>query len=210
MAEIGYTASPSAPLSDPNFVFFNGFNKCATTALHVLCRDSGIRSCHWRVSETRFLARIMQTNMAHARRPFFGLEECVAFSDMTYCDDTLLLDRCLWFREIYRAYPEAYYILNTRPVDHWVRSRMMHASVFGSFAARAAKATAMTMDELRDSWRRVFTQHHAEVEAFFADTPRFLRFNIETQPIDDLVTFLAPHHTIDTQFWGRRNVTRAS
>jgi hypothetical protein len=200
--------NPFDPLRGDDFIFFIGFNKCGTTSLHGLLVASGIPAYHWRARPGQNLARVMQMNRALGRRPFFGLEDAVGFSDMTFADKSMFIEGCLNFEELHRAYPDAYFVLNTRPEENWIRSRLKHGG--GSLLARTRAATGLGHEDLVESWTQLFRNHHARVEAHFKGHPRFLRFDIENDPVTRLAAFVAPRFALDERKWRKLNSTRAT
>ncbi|NKX44094.1 glycosyltransferase family 2 protein [Roseicyclus persicicus] len=200
--------TPFEPLHGDDFIFFIGFNKCGTTSLHGLLIGSGIAAHHWQARGRKNLAQVMQMNRALGRRPFFGFEKVVGFSDMTYADRGMFLEGCLHFDELHRAYPDAYFVLNTRPEDRWIRSRLNHGD--GSLLARTMAATGLSREEIVESWTQLFRAHHARVESHFKGHPRYLRFDIENDPVSSLAGFLAPRFELDISKWQKLNSTRAT
>jgi hypothetical protein len=198
--------SPYEPNDGSDFIFFIGFNKCGTTSFHKLLTGSGIPSVHWRISPQESLARTMMSNLALGYRPFLQYEGYVGFSDLAFSDDTIYVEGCRLFREIHRYYPEAYFVLNTRDEDGWIRSRLAHQN--GRIIGHVTAATGLSEDEVIDGWRAVFRRHHDEVESHFNDCPRYLRFDIETDDISDFAKLVEPNFTIDTTHWRKANRNR--
>jgi hypothetical protein len=55
-------------------------------------------------------------------------------------------------------------------------------------------------------WSDQWDWHHAAVTGYFAAKPgRLLVFDIETDPVDKLVTFFEGSFQLAPQRWGRRN-----
>lgn len=188
-------------------VIFIGLNKCGTSSMHYFCQKSGMSAVHWKFYDRKFIALVMLNNIALGRRPFEGYEHRQVFSDLSYADTQLYVEGVRFFRELHAAYPDAYFILNTRSLDRWIASRSAHETEDGSLLARVQAATDLSEDEIVADWRRLFETHHTEVRAHFAGYDRFLEFNIETDAPERLVDFLAPVHKLDLKNWIRRNKT---
>lgn len=187
-------------------IFAIGFNKCGTASLAQLLAKNGIRTVHWvyrRQDETVNIALAIHHNIAVGRRALAGVDNFTGYTDLNYITDEVIIEACRYYPAIYQNNRQAYYILNTRNVDRWIRSRFGH----GNFAARYAKALGCPDDEsLAALWRHQFERHHEEVRAFFARRPsKFLEFDIEADDPQKLADFLAPHHPIDIAHWVNRN-----
>ena len=190
-------------------VFFIGPNKCGTTSLHRLFQAAGIPALHWRTREPRYLALTMVNNMSLGRRPFAGLDhDHVAFSDLFYAGATTYLEGFRRFRAIHAAYPDAFFVLNTRPVEDWLRSRCAHVSAQkGAMLDRVTQATGLGRDAVVAAWRAMFETHHAEVRRHFGNHRRFLEFDISRDDPQRLVDFFAPVHALDARAWARYKAT---
>ena len=164
-------------------VFCVGFNKTGTTTLHWILGDQlSYRSAHkpgwtdWSITKNRH-----------------RLDEFDAFSD----------GGCASIRNLDDLYPEALFVLNTRPLKHWVLSR--HKAVERS---RAAVRWALTkyiplgfvariinrwvLDNREQAvmrWIRIRNSYHEHVIRYFSDRGgKLLVVNIEE---DDLGSQLA-------------------
>lgn len=188
-------------LSGPKIILI-GLNKTATLAFHELFVGSGIPSVHWRDDRERYLAHAVLTNHALDLPPFHGFD-ALAFTDISFASDRWVIEGARFFRRFHTAYPDAFFILNTRPVDAWLASRAAHAS--GTFLRRCAKAAGCSTQDVLDGWRRLHTLHEAEVTAHFAGHERFLRFDISRDDPRQIADFLAPTHAIDTAHWAFHN-----
>ncbi len=156
------------------------------------------------------MAHVLLNNLSLGRRPFEGYEDTVAFSDVSYADTQLYVEGCRFFRQLHAAYPDAFFVLNTRNVDAWLKSRGAHHSLDGSLMKRVLSAGNLSVEDTTAGWRRMFEDHHAEVRAHFAESDRFLEFNIETDDPQVFVEFLQPTYELDLTHWGQRNKTRGA
>lgn len=190
---------------DPKIILV-GLNRCGTTSLHKLFTQSGVASVHWQDEAGRNIARVMMTNIGTGRKPLDGFGATRAFCDIAHLSGDVLIDGGRLFRVLHAAYPDAYFLLNTRRVEDWVSSRARHAR--GSYLTRTCKATGLTAEQVQATWRRLFTTHIDEVTAYFADAPRFMHFDIDTDHPEALGDWLAPDFDIDPAFWGHHNANR--
>ena len=155
-------------------VFCIGFNKTGTTTLHrILSEQLSYRSAHkagwtdWSITKNRE-----------------RLDEFEAFSD----------GGCASVRNLDELYPNAVFILNTRPLKHWVLSR--HKAVARSrravhwaltkyvplgFLARIINRWVLDNRERAVmGWIRIRNSYHEHVIRYFSDrTGKLLVVNIE-------------------------------
>lgn len=197
-------------------VFVIGFNKTATTTIHDFFVANGYKSAHWKVDRFTYLAKVMVSNAMSYRPILSGISRFDVYSDMNYVEDDLVLEANYLFREIYDQHPEAYFLLNTRDMDAWIRSRSEHArpgpdGVDRSFIKRASKAYNQDDAGTIDVWKNAHLKFHSEVRGFFGQHAgaRFLDFNINTDGPDKLIDWLKPDYTLDAGKWGKSNVTPA-
>ncbi len=188
--------------TDPKIILI-GLNRCATTSFHKLFQDSGIPSVHWVDQQGDNLAHRMMTNIAMGRKPLDGFGAVRAFTDISFVNARFMLDGTRFFRELHAAYPDAYFLLNTRDVDDWIASRARHGN--GGYLERCCKANSQTADEVKQDWRRMYDVHQAEVQEYFAGNPRFLRFDIDRDTPQAIVDWLSPDFDVNIAHWGHHN-----
>lgn len=178
----------------PKRLFFIGFNKTATSALHMMLIASGIRAIHGsgngklfgRSEEERALIphamQHIQSNLMAGNDPIAGLGNFDAFLDLTLGTD----DLCTQFKAFHTHHPDAVFVLNTRPEDSWIASRSGHKKS----VAEAAEHHKVTPDAVPAIWRRQFRDHHTSVRTHFAGVSTFLEWQLG-KPVSDLTDFLA-------------------
>ena len=88
-------------------VFCVGFNKTGTSSLHAYFQHHGMRSMHNLIWQEA-------THYLGPKRLATFLKQYDAYSDGEMAN----------IERIYELYPEAYYILNVRELDSWVKSRI--------------------------------------------------------------------------------------
>jgi len=187
-------------------IFFIGFNRCGTTALHRMLARSGVNSMHFRVRNGPHLTSVMFNNFSLNRPLIAGLEEYEAFSDMNLQRKGLFLEGHRLFRQLHGDYPSSYFILNTRDRERWIESRRNHAAPGGTMVDYVRGVTGQSADEVLTQWRVQWDAHHAEVEAYFVEQDaRFLKFDIEADSVSRLAEFLAEDVALNTDQWKRRN-----
>lgn len=187
-------------------IFIVGFNKCGTTSLHVFFQRNGLRvTKSGRSKPDVNIAFSMLMNFNLARPILNGHQDFDVYSDIIYSTSTLYIEGARFFKEIHEQFPDGYYILNTRDVDNWIRSRLRHKE--GSFAKRTAQLFNVDTGNLEGLWRQQFEAHNQEVRDYFKGTSNFIEFNIEKEPITTLCDFLAPDYELNAGLWQHKNRT---
>ena len=116
--------------------------------------------------------------------------------------DHILCEGTLLHRQLIDSDPDAYFILNTRNVEHWLASRCRHLN--GSFLEIYRRHLSRISgrefgeDDVLQEWRRMWHQAHAEILTRFQREPqlRGLVFDIELTPYQTLKKFLAPDYSL--------------
>ncbi|WP_298495842.1 sulfotransferase [uncultured Maritimibacter sp.] len=194
--------APEAVDTDPK-IFVIGMNRTGTTSLHRLFELSGVPSLHWRDQGGLHLMHAFMTNIALGLRPFDGFRGFRAFTDLSFLNGNQVIEGARFFRYLHRAYPDAYFLLNTRPMADWIASRLAHGG--GHFIDNTRAASGYSQAHVCGLWERMRDTHEAEVETHFAGNPRFLRFDIATDDPQAIADWLAPDFDIDTAHWQVRN-----
>jgi len=121
-------------------IFVIGFNKTATTTFHNLFIANGLKSYHGK----EWVAN-------------FDNYDC--FSDINSQFDML---------EYYANFPDAIYILNTRKLKDWIRSRFQYAKQYKMSWGTPASV------ELAIKWIQIWETKYAQILDFFQDKPEKL------------------------------------
>ena len=174
-----------------------GFNKCGTRSMYRFFAKNKLSGVHWAQG---VVARDMLINLTTGKAPFHGHEEHVFYSDLMGPLGVPVIEGQFYYREMYEAYPDALFILNTREEDSWIRSRMRHLDLVGRFKKHYRLGSNPDVEAL---WREQWRAHHAGVTAFFADKPsQFCLFDIEKHDGGTLSAFVEPHYKTDPAKWG--------
>jgi hypothetical protein len=194
MGEVASKSSTALPR-----VFLIGFNRCGTRTIHWYFKSNGYQAVHWDKGK---LANRIFRNLVDSAPLLTGYEEYSVFSDM---EDIV---RGVFAFEAYKLYPYlsaqypgSLFILNTRDVDKWLKSRLEH----GGYAKKWKNLLSVESDEeLLSSWRRDWVRHHENVERFFAPGQyRFLKFDIENDTPEKLNLAL-PEYQLDVEKYSVR------
>ena len=172
----------------PRPILFIGYHKTATRALCLMLMASGVRAVYGsgngpilaRSEEERaeipHVAGHIQSNLDRGVAPLSGLESYDAFLGLR----AGATDLCHQFRTFYDAYPDALFILNTKPEDEWLSPGGALLRTIRASATAANKRPRRAVQR----WRRQFRTHHENARAFFAETApdQFLEWDIQTDP----------------------------
>ncbi|WP_296696971.1 sulfotransferase [Thiocapsa sp. UBA6158] len=183
-------------------VFFIGFNKTGTTSLHELFASSGYKSYHHNLDGWN-LAVNMEKNSLEGKALLAGFDDADVYSDLTYLSDTHYIEGNRYFEALHAEYPNAYFILQTRNEDDWIRSRFNHYL----FASRICTALNLPPEAVEPYWRDQWASHTQRAKAHFRDYDRFMCFDIDRDRIEELIEFVKPDFVLDPRFWGKRNQT---
>lgn len=163
-------------------VFFIGFNKCGTSSLHAWLCDAGVKAFHGG-QDTGGVDVAIMINIAQGRPALEGVSGYDAYLDLR-----MLHQR---FKDFDHDYPGSKFVLNTRPVDDWLRSRVNHLN--GAYVAftNLFHDVELTLSEWSDRWRRQFVEHEAAVAHHFEGrADQYARYDITTDRPADLAAFL--------------------
>ncbi len=95
----------------------------------------------------------------------------------------------IFYEELYRSYPDAYFILTTRNADAWLNSVQKH---FGTQDFLYHRWIYNSLDSFKDRelYLERFNNHNQAIRKFFKENDKFLEFSIENDGWDELVGFL--------------------
>ncbi len=186
-------------------IFFIGFNKCATTSIHQIMTEAGIRSDHWMRGQENIALRIESviSSKDELRR---YMRPATAYSDICYFSNDRIIEANQYFRQYENAYPEAYFVLNDRNVEAWIRSRASHRK--GQLLERFMAFHETSADAVKELWRETHDSHVQAVLTHFSGNPKFLHFHVDRDPPESLTSFLAPTFKIDPESWKKINQTK--
>ena len=193
-------------MTEKRFIFVIGFNRCGLTSLAMLFRENGIRCLHHYADDAdTTLGAMISANLSSGRPIMAGLQRFTAFLDMGMVTPEIVFEGCKLFWQMHGEHPDSYFILNTRPVEHWIDSRALLQD--GEFAEMYADAFGYDEIKIQHVWRKQYLAHLAEVREHFADDGKFLEFNIEEDDPALISNFLSPDFDVDPADWGHWNAT---
>ncbi len=174
-----------------------GFNRCGSRTIYHYFLKNNLPAMHWMEG---VVGKKMKINLAMGLPPFQGFDEYILYSDLMGPVNKPIFEGHLYFRDIYESYPDSLFILNTRNIESWLKSRQKYAN----FIVRYQRFYDLKTDqEVEEFWRAQWHLQHERVQAFFRDRPgQLLTLDIDTQGGDQLADFLKPHYDTDPQHWG--------
>ncbi|WP_281982248.1 glycosyl transferase family 90 [Thalassorhabdomicrobium marinisediminis] len=89
-------------------------------------------------------------------------------------------------------FPDAYFILTHRDEAAWIADRL--SADGGAHRSAAAWHARVAEADLPDLWAAEQRDHIARCKRLFADYPRFLCFNVTSDPFETLQDFFAPDY----------------
>jgi len=171
---------------DPKIIQL-GFNKCGTTSLSLFLNRNGIKTCHW---ERGQIAEDFYSRMGKGEPPLCDWDkDFIGFTDLNKVTHRVLLEPYKHFEYMYKFYPDAYYILITRNIRDWVKSRINHSNLASSYLS------CLNLDyyeELVSYWELEWYNYHASVMRFFGTKGNVLLYDIDKDDPKALCEFLKP------------------
>ncbi|OWU68413.1 sulfotransferase [Marinibacterium profundimaris] len=141
-----------------------GFNKCATRAISHFFKRHGLQTADWMRGD---LAKDIRQAVETGGVPLAPWPDVNVFSDMEYVHARDMTEGYRYFRDLHAAYPEALFILNTRNVEGWIRSRHKHGE--GAYTSAYRRYYGYETDaETFDRWRLEWFRHHLAVLEYFS------------------------------------------
>ncbi|HEY1613341.1 MAG TPA: sulfotransferase [Rhizomicrobium sp.] len=176
-------------------VFTIGFNKCGTRTIHWYFKSNGYEAVHW---DSGNLADSIFKNLINSEPLLSGYEEFEIFSDMENITGDFAFEAYKLYAYLDSGYPGSAFILNTRDIENWIRSRLEHGN--GGYARKWKRLLNLeTERELIVHWRQDWERHHEKAERYFAQTgSRFLKFNIEVDG-PELINQALPEYQLDLE-----------
>ena len=187
-------------------VFFIGYNRTGTTSFHELFKKGDYKSWHCIRPTGGHIGKQLKRNMENDYPILEGLEDAEVLSDLCYAKQGWY-EGTHAFKMLHHACPDAYFVLNTRSMDSWIKSRSKHKR--GDYMKRAQKHFRMSKEEVQDMWRQERDKWENKIRQYFSLVPdaRFLEFNIETDDISKLIDFVHPDYKLHRSNWGHKNKT---
>ena len=206
-------------------IFQIGFNRCGTTSFHLFFEQNGLRSIHWGRGS---VAAGIEASMIEGKPLLHYVDGFQVYCDMEFMREdhagkhitrrpfrklyeALGEDKIsrpvyayTYFEELDKQYPGSRFILNTRKVEGWIRSRRRFLDIGYNFCSHGDGVHG-TQDELEGCWRDHWRDHVSSVRGYFSDKPgSLLEYDIHSDDPSQISDFL-PELGLDPSKWGRHN-----
>ncbi|MAC82266.1 MAG: hypothetical protein CML66_29925 [Rhodobacteraceae bacterium] len=193
----------SSPSASSRKIIQIGFNKCATRSISFFLKRHGLTTADWMHGD---LAKNIRESVETGEVPLAAWPDVQVFSDMEYVHARHMAEGYRYFRELHAAYPDALFILNTRNVEGWIRSRHKHGD--GAYTSSYRRYYGYKSDaEVWDRWRLEWFRHHLAVLEYFSGPLREQLFvwDIEAPDWAELEARLG--FPVDANKWSVRGKT---
>jgi len=197
-------------------IFQIGFNRTATQAIRALFLMSGYRSAHNTAYNKNYkkmmpIAETFDLNMKNNQNLIFGIENYHYYGDIEAVmpKRQIILHGYTLFERLDRENPNAIFILNTRPLESWIFSRLTFDR---TYILVYQKYYNLSRDEALNLWIDHYLTHIKNVKNYFKDRPdKLLEFDIETDSIEDFIKKLEKVNIkgLDKQFWQKTDLSKA-
>lgn len=189
-------------------VFFIGMNRIGTTAFHYLFDKSGYRSVHYSTvikGEATPLAVQLRNNKNNLEPILEHFPAVRAYGDLFFHRDYDWVDGVRWFEDLYNEFPDAYFVLQTRPMEGWLESKRNHKN--GEYIKRAMEYHGLNEEEMLQWFEKDRNRHEYQVKEFFKDKHNLLDFDIMKDDIQDFVDYFLPDFKLNPDHWSKHNVS---
>ncbi|CAO1665032.1 sulfotransferase [Salinicola sp. NYA28a] len=187
-------------------IFVIGFNKTATRSFHDFFVKNGLKGVHWKDGD---LAIDIAKNISSFQDPISGYEEFDVFSDIECVTrkDKPCIEGYKYFKSFFQWHPESKFILNTRNIEDWLKSRERHAG--GLYLDWYKYHYALDKEKVLEQWRLDYYHHHFQVLDFFKDKPAsLLTYDIDRHEPSRLVDFFGGRCDLNPGYFGHVGKTQ--
>ena len=148
-------------MSNKTKIFCIGLNKTGTSSLHEAFKILGYNSVHFKDDQGNNIKTIIRDNYLNGDNILKGLEQYDAFSDW----DRIDTHKC--FKEFDQQYPNSKFILNTRSLKDWLKSRKKHVMRNQERKRKNPDLPIKWFKVNRRAWAKHYKRHHREVYNYF-------------------------------------------
>lgn len=185
-----------------NKVLQIGFNKCGTVSIYRFFESNGLKPIHWDMGK---LADTIKRNHESNQPLLTGYEHYDCFTDMENVHKNIFI-HLTHFKELDKQYLNSKFILNIRPIDNWINSRIHHPNYLNTHK----QITGLDEDGVIELWKTQWRQHLESVQDYFKSrSSDLLIFDIETESYK-LTEFFSKYIEIKSTEFGHYNKTKKS
>lgn len=193
-----------------NKIFQVGFNKCGTCSfLDLFGAYSDQKTIHW---DYGFLAQTIHNNIWSDKKfPLDGYEDYRVFTDMECFieQENGQIQHIQVYKDYFDIldinYPNSVFILNTRDIDNWIKSRLNHICPYSSIINNSSTKDIRYIDiykkiydtknssDIIDIWKQEWNEHHNAIKEYFTRSPnQLIIYDIEKDKLSKLVNYFRP------------------
>lgn len=173
-----------------------GFNKCGTTSIDAFLRKAGFKTIHWDHGK---IAKTIKSNVENSLPPLEGYEEYDCLSDMEFVTNNEFIYAFMdYYQEIDKYYDDVYFILNIRPYEKWIKSRLLHNS--GTYLSRFISIRQSDEEGVISFWKNLWDKHLMGVCRYFKNKNNCLVFDIENDSGATLCKFLGLDENLSVNY----------
>ncbi len=204
----------SKKIIETNKIFQIGFNKCGSCSfMDLFGAYSNQKTIHW---DNGLLAQKIEYNIWSGEYlPLYGYEEYKVFTDMECFikqqDNSIKHIQIFkdYFDILDINYPDSVFILNTRNIDNWIKSRLNHISPHNAIINDSSSKNIKYIDlykqiyntnstsDIIDIWTKQWREHHDAVKEYFTRNPnRLIIYDIEKDNISKLRYYFTPRNIL--------------
>ena len=156
-----------------NKIFGVGLNKTGTTSIAKALDILGFYSVHFQ-SKKGNIKNIIEKNGENNQPLLKEIEEYDAYLDWNHPQTNH------YFKKLDHQYPNSKFILHTRPMEDWIKSRYQHVNSIPNLKKMQKKYPDnpwYNMDV--EAWKAEYDEHHTNVKSYFKNRPDdLLMFNL--------------------------------
>jgi hypothetical protein len=168
-------------------IFCIGLNKTGTTSLHAAFQKIGFKSVHFKEKNGTDIKDLILKNWKNGNKLLEGIEQYDAYSDWNSPSTNFL------FKELDKQYPDSKFILNTRNLEDWLKSREKHVRRIPNFKRLQIEHPSNSWFAIdKTVWKKEYFEHHNNVYEYFKERENdLLEFDVtKGDDWDKLCNFL--------------------
>lgn len=140
----------------------------------------------------------MKENLESYKPILHRMDHIQIFSDMFWHREDIWIDGNKYFKELHSEYPDAYFVLNTRPMIDWLESKETHKK--GAYMSRCMQYHKRDKESTLDWFSEDREDTHQKMREYFEHNDKFIEFDI-TGDIDTLINFVKPDFFLNKNAW---------
>ena len=184
-------------------IFFIGMDNSSNQPLIDLMLDSNC-SVASISSGRRNLAKTIKRNLVAGNDPLYTISDSNVYINMTYFENDDYIEGNQYYRQLYEAYPDAYFVLNYVTEAVWLENRR-NSPLLEKCQQIMVPGKPLTSQEVLWNWITYRSQHQETVlNWFFGDdvrTERFLFLDVDYDNVSKMVNFVAKDYTLNIDNW---------